>query len=931
MLAIGAIGFLAPLVLGLLVTLPIIWWLLRFTPPHPQAVAFPPFRLLLGLERTEEEPDRSPWWLTALRILAALLIILAFARPVLNPEPGLGDSTSPLLIVVDNSWAAAPGWPDRARLLSHLLDEAGETGRTVAILPTARGRTADIRFAAAADHRTATQALRPQPHAPLRQQSLEKLQEVLINTATPDIVWLSDGLDHGNGAHFAQQLAALGNLVVYEGETEPWIYPPTLIDGEMEVEIDRTADGQALTGEVVAYALNGRNIAQEQFVLAPGSAATTLRFDLPTDLRNQIARLNISGGRSAGSVALLDERWQRRVIGLVSGAGAEVTQPLLAPLYYVERALAPFTELRKLATGDNQSIADILANGLSMLVLADVGNLLDDDAIALADWVQKGGTLVRFAGPRLVAGSRDLLPVDLRKGGRSLGGALSWATPQPLSPFHDTSPFFGMKIPEEVTVSRQVLAEPGLELAGRTWARLADGTPLVTARRIGQGRIVLFHVTANTDWSNLPISGLFVDMLRHLVDLSEGVGSEVANAASGSALLRPRQTLDGFGRLTPPPSSAQPIAPDQLSKTQPGPNHPPGYYGPEDSPRALNTVNGTARPVALDIPEQAVRQTYAAQSELSLSPWLILAAFVLLLIDLIATLSLSGRLRGALSGTATGLIIVFATSLISPQGHAQTESEAERDTRAILAATQTRLAYVLTGDGEVDRVSDAGLHSLSIELSNRTALEPAAPMGVNIEVDDLVFFPLIYWPVLEDAEVPSKKALAKIDTYLKTGGTILFDSRDPLSALPSANVSVSRAAGALRRVLGGLDIPPLQPVPPNHVLTKAFYLLQSFPGRFDGGTLWVEASQSLPKGEEVQVTTRTNSDGVSSVIIGSNDFAGAWARDMRGAPMLPMTSGGLGQREMAVRVGINIVMYTLTGNYKADQVHVPSLLERLGQ
>ena len=77
--------------------------------------------------------------------------------------------------------------------------------------------------------------------------------------------------------------------------------------------------------------------------------------------------------------------------------------------------------------------------------------------------------------------------------------------------------------------------------------------------------------------------------------------------------------------------------------------------------------------------------------------------------------------------------------------------------------------------------------------------------------------------------------------------------------------------------------------------------------------------------------TTSNTDGVSSVIIGANDYASAWATGPEGRPMYPTVPGGPRQRELAYRTGTNVVMYSLTGNYKADQVHVPSILERLGQ
>jgi hypothetical protein len=78
---------------------------------------------------------------------------------------------------------------------------------------------------------------------------------------------------------------------------------------------------------------------------------------------------------------------------------------------------------------------------------------------------------------------------------------------------------------------------------------------------------------------------------------------------------------------------------------------------------------------------------------------------------------------------------------------------------------------------------------------------------------------------------------------------------------------------------------------------------------------------------------RNLNDGVTPVIIGGNDWAAAWAVDGTGAALYPVGRGlaGQDQRELAYRFGINVVMHVLTGNYKSDQVHVPALLERLGE
>ena len=165
---------------------------------------------------------------------------------------------------------------------------------------------------------------------------------------------------------------------------------------------------------------------------------------------------------------------------------------------------------------------------------------------------------------------------------------------------------------------------------------------------------------------------------------------------------------------------------------------------------------------------------------------------------------------------------------------------------------------------------------------------------------------------------------------MKQGGTVLFDTRDAVMAPPGPG-GENRSPGmlALRDILGALDIPELEPVPRDHVLTKTFFLLKDFPGRFAQGQLWVEAI-APPSDDEPERPAR-GGDGVSSILITSNDFAGAWAQRPDGQAMLPMVPGEPRQREFAFRAGVNIVMYTLTGNYKADQVHIPALLERLGQ
>jgi hypothetical protein len=198
--------------------------------------------------------------------------------------------------------------------------------------------------------------------------------------------------------------------------------------------------------------------------------------------------------------------------------------------------------------------------------------------------------LVRFAGPRLAAGDDDLVPVRLRRGGRSLGGSLTWEKPQPLASFANDGPFAGLAVPKDITVTRQVLAEPDPGLAARSWASLGDGTPLVTGEHRDKGIIALFHISADMRWSDLPMSGTFVEMLRRIVDMSGYTANAGAGAAAetGVETVAPIRTLDGFGAFGPPPSTAKPLRADYRDRATS--DHPPGLYGPADGPLAVNTL-----------------------------------------------------------------------------------------------------------------------------------------------------------------------------------------------------------------------------------------------------------------------------------------------------------------------------------------------------
>ncbi|TDU01161.1 putative membrane protein (TIGR02226 family) [Azorhizobium sp. AG788] len=935
------LSFASPLLLTALLALPALWFLLRVVPPRPKELNFPPTRLLFDIRPKEETPARTPWWLTLLRLLLAALVILAAAGPIWNPPASAPSSSGPLVLVIDQGWPAAATWAQRISTANGLVDEAAANGRGVALIPTG-DVPKDATLLLPAQARDKLRSLTPVAWAPARKEAFALAAKIIGSQSDAGLVYVSDGVDLATDPDLAQQLAALKGarppLVVSGGVATPLaLAAPDNAAGALTVKVLRPDDGPARAGRVEARDMKGLALGEAAFSFGPGVREALATFNLPVDIRNEVSRLEIVGERSAGAVQLLDKRWRRRTVGVVSGASTDTGQPLLAPTYYLSRALGPFADLRMGETGAPvENINRFLEQRVPVIVLTDVGTIPPATRTRLARFVENGGVLVRFAGPRLANAQDDLLPVRLRRGGRTLGGSLSWETPQALGSLTTEGPFHDLKLPNDVSVNRQVLAEPDGNLGEHTWAALTDGTPLVTGAPRGRGMVVLFHVTADTSWSNLPLSGTFVDMLRRVIALSDAAAATdegradtaAARVAQGAvASIPPTRLLDGYGAFGPPGPTAKPVPANFNERASA--EHPPGFYGPPDALLAVNALKPDDTLAPLDLsPLGATAAPVREAAPRDLRGLALLAAMALLLLDALAVLVLSGALRrfGRRATTAAllGALALGAGGILAPS---PARADAASDF-AVKATSQTRLAYVTTGDAQVDEISRAGLEGLTTFLAQRTALQAGEPMGVDIGKDDLSFFPILYWPVLPNSPVPPPATLARIDAFMKQGGTVVFDTRDALETPQGGSGPLSPAAARLREILSGLDVPELSPIPRDHVLTKTFYLLRDFPGRFTGGTTWVEALPAAQDGDERPARA---GDGVSPVIITSNDLAGAWAVGPNGEPLLPLTPGEPRQREMAFRAGANMVMYVLTGNYKADQVHVPALLERLGQ
>lgn len=925
MTVLGGIGFASPWLLLALLALPVLWLILRAVPPAPIRRRFPGVALLLGLKDDESVSDRTPWWLLLLRMLAVAAVILGLAGPVLNPNRAQ-EGSGPLLIVLDASWAGATHWSDKMELIESQLTEAGRAGRPVAVLRLTAPEP--LQFQAADVWRNRLPGLLPAPWAPTTAQVDQALAQIGAAEGGFDTHWFGDALDYPGRDQLIAALDGRGALSAYQlSGAVLGLAPATFEEGAIQLVAKRSQPGPAREITILAQGRdpggNPRVLAQATAQFAAGETEAGTALSLPSELRARVTRFEILGQRSAGALALTDDGLRRREVALIAGRDDREGLELLSPLHYLEQALIPTADLL------DGALMDILPANPDVIIMADVATLSAGEQEALGEWIEAGGMLLRFAGPRLAASdvSRQdeapLMPVRLRAGGRSVGGAMSWGEPKALAAFPENSPFHGLRIPSDVTVSAQVMAQPDPTLADRVIAALSDGTPLVTRKMLGQGQVVLFHVTANAEWSTLPLSGLFVEMLERLAVSSAAKAPSAADL--DGTTWTPLQVMDGFGVLSDAGTLPGVDGP-ALAEAPVGPELRPGLYRSGDRRLARNVLSADSALTPAAWPDSVPVAGLTVEAEMPLGGLLLSLSILLLLADVIASLALSGRL--GLARPTTAALLALALVLPGAERAAAQDSDAAGDF-ALAATSELVLAHVLTGDSRVDDIALAGLRGLSDTLYFRTSVEPAVPMGIDLERDELAFFPMLYWPITPAQPTPSAEAYAKLNTYLRSGGMIVFDTRDADIARFGA---ASPNGRKLQDLAAPLDIPPLEPIPGDHVLTRTFYLLQDFPGRNTSREVWVEAAP--PDAEQIEgMPFRNLNDGVTPVVVGGNDWAGAWAVDENGRALLPVGSGFSGerQRELAYRFGVNLVMHVLTGNYKSDQVHVPALLDRLGQ
>ena len=616
-----------------------------------------------------------------------------------------------------------------------------------------------------------------------------------------------------------------------------------------------------------------------------------INLSFPNGIFNQIKSIKIVGQNHAGARYYFDDFSKKKNIAILNSNESYKESPLLSPIYYLKKALNSKHNVKV------EKINDIIKQSHSTIIIPETEEIPNAFEKKLSDWLLEGGTLIRFSGKRLAEKKSKFLPSkDTFRRIRNIEGQLTINKKLFISDFEKDSIFYGLSIPKDITINKQLVFNAFPERV-KVLAKLNDNTPLVSMIKYGAGEIILFHIGANNDWSNLPISSLFPDMLNRVLLFSKNHNS------SNFKNLSLNREIDGFGNLVSPKKIVTMNSFDKLKTIKPSLDTPPGQYENNQISIALN-LSTNINQYETEKTNSNVLSNYTFKNTKDLSSTILKIILAMFILDILIIIVIKNSVNfsNIFTKKKDSLVLILFFLTLS-----------ELDS---LSASETNLAYIKIEDTQINNISENGLETIRNLLITRTSINPKAVIGLDIKSDYIYSYPFIYWPLTKNLLSIKKPEIIKIKNYLNNGGIFFFDiigfSRKDLNLK-------GKKFKEIRRFLDEIGANELSIIPKEHTLTKSFYLLNKFPGKWDNRILFVENSNLQYK------------DGVSSIILGFNDWAKAWALDSNNLPLFPVVPGGERQRELSYRFGINIAMYALTGNYKSDQIHSKSILERLGK
>jgi len=888
--------------LGLL-ALPLVFFIVKLFPPTPKKFFFSSFFLINKIEKVSVTKKKFPLWLIIFRIILITLIILFFCKPYLNISENKNstETVKNYIIVADIGWSISKEWDKFKNIVNAISIEAEKQNKKIIFYHSnSKNYNKPKVFETTQSINQYLNKINPVPWQ-FENSNFKEIIKQNNNFENNKTFFIYSKFDRKNYNEQIKDLDFIYKKVknkILIDPVESIIYLKNVSISKESVifEVSRHAQSKIPTEfSVRITSINNQIVFKKKFVLEQNQTIFYFNEKFPLKVLNQIHKIEIVEQNHAGAKYYFDDYSKKKKIGLYTENTQYRENFLLSPLYYLEKSLEKDNILKV------GNLDQLIKFDCSVIIIPDKGKIPKKDHLKLNNWLTKGGTIIRFASTKLANNSISFLPAsNLLMAVRNLGGPLIMEEALKISPFKKTSIFHGLPVPKDITFKKQLIIDSNnnnLLIA----ASLSDNTPLVSLGNIEKGKVFLFHITANNDWSNLPLSSLFSEMLQRIILLSE---KKITKSVKSLSLTK---EINGYGNLNNTLKNSILKDAALLKKITPSENYLPGIYENNELTVALNLSD--------KIVDKNFKNSFDKNYEiltnfkkqiLDLRPILIKIILFMFIIDMLISMILKSNFNFISSFYKNkNLLSLFFLLMFFLNSNVIYSENFSKD---------TFLAYVKTNDKKLNAISNSGLNTIKNLLKTRTSISPVAIIEIDIIKDPLYSIPFLYWPLPEDLIELDVKTITKIKNYLANGGMILFDvigfSRE------SFNLDNNKFK-SIKDFLSSIEAADLTPIPKNHTLTKSFYLLKKFPGRWDNKNLLVENS-SLEL-----------NDGVNSVILGFNDWASAWALDSNNDPLFSVVPGGERQREASYRFGINITMYALTGNYKSDQIHYKSILNRL--
>jgi hypothetical protein len=920
------LSFITPQLLCCLCLLPLLWFIFKAIPPQPRPLELPTARFLIGLETENAASDKLPWWLKLLRVVLFAAIIIAAAAPYIKPHEELTIKGESLAIIVENSWAAAPHSDAQKDKALSLIALAEQQKKTVLLIKTIPDHEKQSRITL----RTPSEARSMVEHIklyPWKANHVALLQELRDNTdklkAAKTFHWLGHGYDDGDLQSNIAYLNKLGKVDYYKPDDSA---AALVIKRALNAEGRESHKSIQIDGAFNDNKKALRITAKDQF-------DNVLSFITLKDIKNNsdtdisalwdgiemqdIAPnyLQASTLKHAGSVRYVSANIIKQRVGIAAASDTinREESPLIQSLYYLSKAV------EGKAPHNIAPIHDLIEWKATLIIIPENYALSGSDTETLTAWLENGGTLLRFPpNANIKQQGKVLMPVELLDDERNIAGRLDWQEPLTLGSIPQDSPLSGIAEDKTLEIKRQILATPAMSNAAASWALASDGTPLITAKGFGKGRIILMHTQAKPGWSNLPLTGFFINTLHRIVDISTGARISVDRSTALStdlenASFTAYKVINANGDLIEPPSE---LNAQNLKDIQSKPlshNLWPGIYRSNNAEIIVN-LGDKINAIKTIYPQQlkASVKPYIKERNINLLPYFVALIIGLILAEWLSIAILTGFTpfykKPSKHSLSTWLLIGLCSLMLTNPSFAQSANNDDEAQRA----NSLNLAYIKSGNPIIDSMAEKGLRFVGNALEARTALYDVKVMGVKLDSDELAFYPVLYWP-LTTAELRESE-YAALNKYMNSGGMLFIDMRNGRKI----SQTLYNKNSELIKLGNHLAVPLLSPLPENHVLRKSYYLLSkdNIAGRYKTGDIWLDlgnsADKNTPKDEQ-------DSQYVARLLIGANDWIGLWSDE----------SADIYEREKALRFAINLIMYALTGTYKQDQVHTKAILERL--